>query len=118
RPGGRPQRPDPAVLEDGHCLRDQALEVCSRVEVREAEDFRATSLETLRQMVVAGLGLTLLPELAVDSPFGSQRGLTVREFAKPVPSRTVGAVWRKSSTRVAAISALCAVLEHAVPGKR
>ena len=106
------------LLEDGHCLRDQALEVCSRVEVREAEDFRATSLETLRQMVVAGLGLTLLPELAVDSPFGSQRGLTVREFAKPVPSRTVGAVWRKSSTRVAAISALCAVLEHAVPGKR
>ena len=50
------------LLEDGHCLRDQALEVCSRVDVREAEDFRATSLETLRQMVVAGLGITLLPE--------------------------------------------------------
>ena len=49
------------LLEDGHCLRDQALEVCSRVDVREAEDFRATSLETLRQMVVAGLGITLLP---------------------------------------------------------
>jgi LysR family transcriptional regulator, hydrogen peroxide-inducible genes activator len=62
------------LLEDGHCLRDQALEVCSRVDVKEAEDFRATSLETLRQMVVAGLGITLLPELAVESPFGSQRG--------------------------------------------
>ena len=98
------------LLEDGHCLRDQALEVCSRVDVREAEDFRATSLETLRQMVVAGFGITLLPELAVESPFGSQRGLTVRPFAKPAPARTVGAVWRKSSTRTAAISAVCDVL--------
>ncbi len=98
------------LLEDGHCLRDQALEVCSRVDVREAEDFRATSLETLRQMVVAGLGITLLPALAVAPPFGSQRGLTVRQFAKPAPMRTVGAVWRKSSTRTAAISAVCAVL--------
>jgi len=98
------------LLEDGHCLRDQALEVCSRVDVREAEDFRATSLETLRQMVVAGLGITLLPELAVESPFGSQRGLTIRQFSKPAPSRNVGAVWRKSSTREAAIAAVSDVL--------
>jgi len=76
------------LLEDGHCLRDQALEVCSRVDIREPEDFRATSLETLRQMVVAGLGITLLPELAVESPFGSQRGLAIRRFAirrRPAP---------------------------------
>ena len=98
------------LLEDGHCLRDQALEVCSRVDVREAEDFRATSLETLRQMVVAGLGVTLLPELAVESPFGSQRGLTIRQFSKPAPSRNVGAVWRKSSTREAAIAAVSDVV--------
>jgi len=100
------------LLEDGHCLRDQALEVCSRVDIREADDFRATSLETLRQMVVAGLGITLLPELAVESPFGSQRGLTVRQFTKPMPTRTVGAVWRKSSTRTQAIGAVCDVLEN------
>jgi LysR family transcriptional regulator, hydrogen peroxide-inducible genes activator len=105
------------LLEDGHCLRDQALEVCSRVDVHEAEDFRATSLETLRQMVVAGLGITLLPELAVESPFGSQRGLTIREFAKPAPTRTVGAVWRKSTTRAAAIRAVCDVLDKAMAGK-
>jgi LysR family hydrogen peroxide-inducible transcriptional activator len=105
------------LLEDGHCLRDQALEVCSRVEVREAEDFRATSLETLRQMVVAGLGITLLPELAVDAPFGSQRGLTIRQFAKPAPSRTVGAVWRKSTTRTAAIGELCKLVHSAFAGK-
>jgi LysR family hydrogen peroxide-inducible transcriptional activator len=105
------------LLEDGHCLRDQALEVCSRVDLREAEDFRATSLETLRQMVVAGLGITLLPELAVDAPFGSQRGLTVRHFAKPEPTRTVGAVWRKSSTRTAAITELCNVIDTVMAGK-
>jgi LysR family hydrogen peroxide-inducible transcriptional activator len=99
------------LLEDGHCLRDQALEVCSRVDVKEAEDFRATSLETLRQMVVAGLGITLLPEMAVESPFGSQRGLTIRQFAKPAPSRAVGAVWRKTTTRAAAIGALCDVID-------
>jgi LysR family hydrogen peroxide-inducible transcriptional activator len=99
------------LLEDGHCLRDQALEVCSRIDVREAEDFRATSLETLRQMVVAGLGITLLPETAVEPPFGSQRGLTVRHFHKPAPTRTVGAVWRKTSTRMPVIGAVCDVLE-------
>jgi LysR family transcriptional regulator, hydrogen peroxide-inducible genes activator len=98
------------LLEDGHCLRDQALEVCSRVDVREAEDFRATSLETLRQMVVAGLGITLLPEMAVESPYGSQRGLTIRQFTNPRPSRTVGAIWRKSSTRETAIAAVCDVI--------
>ncbi len=100
------------LLEDGHCLRDQALEVCSRVDVHEPEDYRATSLETLRQMVVAGLGITLLPELAVESPFGAQRGLVVREFAKPAPSRNVGGVWRKSSTRVSAIGAVCDVIRQ------
>jgi LysR family hydrogen peroxide-inducible transcriptional activator len=105
------------LLEDGHCMRDQALEVCSRIKVREAEDFRATSLETLRQMVVAGLGVTLLPELAVDSPFGSQRGLTIRQFAKPAPTRTVGAVWRKSSTRRIAIGALCDVIERTIASR-
>jgi LysR family hydrogen peroxide-inducible transcriptional activator len=105
------------LLEDGHCLRDQALEVCSRIDIREAEDFRATSLETLRQMVVAGLGITLLPETAVESPFGSQRGLTIRQFSKPVPTRTVGAVWRKSSTRGAAIAAVCDILAGAMKAK-
>lgn len=105
------------LLEDGHCLRDQALEVCSRIDIREAEDYRGTSLETLRQMVIAGLGITLLPETAVDSPFGSQRGLTIRPFAKPPPTRMVGAVWRKSSTRAAAISAVCDVLGKVMESK-
>ena len=95
------------LLEDGHCLRDQALDVCSRIDVKESEDYRATSLETLRQMVAAGLGITLLPKLATRGPFGSGQGLTVKEFSRPVPSRSVGAVWRKSTARTDAIKAVC-----------
>jgi LysR family hydrogen peroxide-inducible transcriptional activator len=102
------------LLEDGHCLRDQALDVCSRVNAKESEDYRATSLETLRQMVAAGLGITLLPELATRGPFGSGQGLTVKTFTRPVPSRTIGAVWRKSSSRGEAIKAICDVLETAM----
>ena len=94
------------LLEDGHCLRDQALEVCSRVRVNETQDYRATSLETLRQMVAAGHGITLLPELAAETPVGTARGLRIKPFAKPAPGRTVGAVWRKSSTRGPAIEAV------------
>jgi LysR family hydrogen peroxide-inducible transcriptional activator len=102
------------LLEDGHCLRDQALDVCSRVEARESEEYRATSLETLRQMVAAGMGITLLPELATRGPFGSGHGLAVKNFVRPVPSRTVGAVWRKSSSRSEAINAICEVISTTV----
>lgn len=102
------------LLEDGHCLRDQALEVCGRIDVKESDDYRATSLETLRQMVAAGLGVTLLPELATRGPFGSGHGLTVKSFARPVPTRTVGAIWRKSSARADAINAVCDVIATAM----
>jgi LysR family transcriptional regulator, hydrogen peroxide-inducible genes activator len=95
------------LLEDGHCLRDQALAVCARTNVHEKQDFRATSIETLRQMVAAGVGVTLLPLLASRGAYGSARGLTTRPFARPVPSRRIGAVWRKSSARIAAITAVC-----------
>jgi LysR family transcriptional regulator, hydrogen peroxide-inducible genes activator len=105
------------LLEDGHCLRDQALAVCSRVDVRESQDYRATSLETLRQMVAAGLGVTLLPALAASGPFASNRSLTVRPFSQPVPSRTVGAVWRKSSTRTTAIKAINGIIHATMADK-
>ena len=102
------------LLEEGHCLRDQALEVCSRAGVHEQQDFRATSLETLRQMVASGAGITLLPELAGRGAYRNARGLVLRPFAKPAPVRQVGAVWRKSSARRGAIDALCRVIsEHA-----
>jgi len=98
------------LLEDGHCLRDQALEVCSRIHLGDEQDYRATSLETLRQMVAAGHGVTLLPELAANTPVGTARGLRVKPFVKParrVPSARCGASprpgpgrsrpWRKRS---------------------
>ena len=101
------------LLEDGHCRRDQALEVCARVDVHESSDYRATSLETLRQMVAAGHGITLLPEMALHGPYDDGRSLTVRPFAKPVPKRQIGAVWRRSSTRVQAIQAVCDTIANA-----
>ena len=102
------------LLEDGHCLRDQALEVCSRIRVNEAQDYRATSLETLRQMVAAGHGVTLLPELAAETPVGTARGLRIKPFTRPAPSRTLGAVWRKSTTRGPAIEAIVAAVRGAM----
>jgi LysR family hydrogen peroxide-inducible transcriptional activator len=103
------------LLEEGHCLREQALEVCSRVGVREDQDFRATSLETLRQMVATGAGVTLLPELASRGAYRNSRGVALRPFAKPAPVRQVGAVWRKTTARGAIIDALCKLIaEHAL----
>jgi len=102
------------LLEEGHCLRDQALEVCSRTAVRDAQDFRATSLETLRQMVATGAGVTLLPELAGRGAYRNARGVVLRPFAKPAPVRHIGALWRKTTARRAAIEALSQLIsEHA-----
>ena len=102
------------LLEEGHCLRDQALEVCGAASVSESQDFRATSLETLRQMVAAGAGVTLLPELASRGAYGDARGVRVRPFARPVPVRRIGAVWRKTTARGAAIEAVARLIaEHA-----
>lgn len=107
------------LLEDGHCLRDQALDVCSRIDVHEKQDFRATSLETLRQMVASGAGVTLLPELATIGAYGSARGLTVRPFAKPAPTRQIGAIWRRTNPRQQAIEAVTEVIaDHALQPRK
>ena len=83
------------LLEDGHCLRDQALEVCKSHNAVENTNFRATSLETLRQMVAANVGTTLMPELAVT---GGASGVSYIPFEEPdPPSRTIGIAWRTSS---------------------
>lgn len=81
--------------------------------MRESADYRATSLETLRQMVAAGHGLTLLPELAASGGGSSARGLRVKQFGKPVPARTIGAIWRKSTTREPAIRAVADSIRRA-----
>jgi LysR family hydrogen peroxide-inducible transcriptional activator len=85
------------LLEDGHCLRDQALSVCQLVGAVEREDFRATSLETLRQMVAAGVAVTLMPRLAVSPPVASSPGVALLPLLEPVPSRQIGMFWRETS---------------------
>jgi LysR family transcriptional regulator, hydrogen peroxide-inducible genes activator len=98
------------LLTEGHCLRDQALALCNRAGVEEHQDFRATSLETLRQMVAAGAGVTLLPQLATKGAYSAVRGVAVRPLARPVPTRRIGAVWRRTTARRLAIDALCEIL--------
>jgi LysR family hydrogen peroxide-inducible transcriptional activator len=85
------------LLEDGHCLRDQALEVCALAGARERVDFHATSMETLRQMVAADVGVTLMPVLAVKPPIANTGNIVLRPFAEPAPRRTIALLWRKSS---------------------
>jgi LysR family hydrogen peroxide-inducible transcriptional activator len=87
------------LLEDGHCLRDQALDVCALSGAGEKEGFRATSLETLRQMVAAGVGITLLPMLAVQPPVPESPHIRLMPFRDPAPTRRISLYWRKSSVR-------------------
>ncbi len=98
------------LLEDGHCLREQALDICARTDAQEKQDFRATSLETLRQMVASGGGITLLPQLASTGAYGNARGVAIIPFASPAPVRHIGALWRRTSARGAAIAAVCDVI--------
>jgi LysR family hydrogen peroxide-inducible transcriptional activator len=83
------------LLDDGHCLRDQALAFCSGVGAEEL-GFRATSLPTLAQMVSAGAGITLLPEISVGTE-SRRSALAIRPLADPRAYRTIGLVWRSSS---------------------
>jgi LysR family hydrogen peroxide-inducible transcriptional activator len=101
------------LLDDGHCLREQALAFCSSARVRELE-FRATSLSTLVQMVAADAGITLLPRLAVATE-ARRAGLRLRPFASPVPHRTIALVWRRQAARVEALRRVAATILAAYP---
>lgn len=94
---GELQRQDLMLLEDGHCMRDQALEVCRLSGAVEKPEFRATSLETLRQMVAAGVGITLLPALATRPPVPPSGTIHLLSFDDPRPSRKIALFWRKTS---------------------
>jgi len=84
------------LLEEGHCFRDQALSFCNIQTNLPRETLDATSLSTLVQMVSAGIGVTLIPEMAVAVETCSA-SVSVSHFAEPQPSRTVGMIWRKTS---------------------
>jgi LysR family hydrogen peroxide-inducible transcriptional activator len=103
------------LLTDGHCLRDQALAVCGQREAPvedDGADFRATSLETLRQMVAAGMGSTLLPALAVARP--EDQAFAVRPLATGA-SRRIGLVWRRAYPKGADLELLAAMIRDGLP---
>ncbi|MEO9518565.1 MAG: LysR substrate-binding domain-containing protein [Paracoccaceae bacterium] len=106
RPIGDADRPVPSaddlremrllLLEEGHCFRDQALSFCNIQSVLARDGLDASSLSTLVQMVGAGIGVTLVPEMAVHVESRSA-DVDVTPFPAPEPSRTIGMVWRKTS---------------------
>lgn len=115
---GRPrgERIDPAsmasehllLLEEGHCLRDQALSVCSSLSPGTINAFGASSLSTVMHLVANGYGITLLPEMAADIEVTDRVELV--RFTEPEPVRTIGLAWRRSSTRRADAQALARLL--------
>lgn len=95
------------LLEDGHCFRDQALDVCKSSGAVENTNFSATSIETLRQMVATQVGITLMPKLAVNP---DDVDVAYVPFEPPAPHRKIGLVWRQSSSRAELMAALADLL--------
>ena len=104
------------LLEEGHCLRDQALEAC-HLEGLENEEIRATSLETLRQLVALGLGVTLLPVLAGGraAPIASGKQVVLKPLAAPGASRTICLAWRRRSPIADTMESLAQSLRDSLP---
>jgi LysR family hydrogen peroxide-inducible transcriptional activator len=101
---------DTRLLEDGHCLHGQALAVCARSRPHEPQDFRATSLAALRQMVAAGAGVTPLPALACRGAYAGATGMRLLALVMPTPTRRIGAARCTGTGRASAIAACCELL--------
>ncbi len=102
------------LLDDGHCLRDQALDVCTMAGAREKANFRGTSLETLKHMVSSGNGVTLIPRLAILKTDPDNAQVRYLPFEKPAPSRQIGLIYRKSSPRKNCFESLGQIIQNAV----
>jgi LysR family transcriptional regulator, hydrogen peroxide-inducible genes activator len=87
------------LIEDGHCLRTHSLQVCRIADPVRNEVIQATSLRTLVQMVAAELGVTLMPQIAVDSELASSRNVVIRPLSPDKPFRTLVLAWRPTSSR-------------------
>jgi len=87
------------LIEDGHCLRSHSLQACRIVDAVRNEVFQATSLRTLVQMVAAEIGITLMPQIAVDSELASTRNVVIRPLSPDKPFRTLVLAWRPTSSR-------------------
>lgn len=93
----------------GHCFRQQVLDTCPELSRSDAEGWQGNSLETIRQMVASGLGITVLPCSALTSKYENKRLVTIN-LAKPVPGRRIGLAWRRGFTRPQVIDVLCATV--------
>lgn len=100
------------TLEDGHCLRDDTLGVCFSAGAQEDPKFQATSLETLRYMVANGLGITLMPELAITND--TDLGIVYRRFLAPEPQRQIAAVFRKGYPRMECVNAIARTVQSSI----
>lgn len=115
-----PEALDPAqliLLEEGHCLRDQALSFCAPERGVTRTGLGATSLSTVMQMVANGYGATFIPEIAVEME-GRGRNLALTRFTAPEPLRRIGLVWRKTSPRKHDFKAFGAAVKQALKAKR
>ena len=99
------------LLEEGHCLREHALDACRLGDRRARTQFEASSLHTLVQMVAAGIGVTLLPRLAVDAQVARGTGISISRLAAPA-SRQVGLAWRRTSPRAGEFRLLAGALRE------
>ena len=100
------------LLEDGHCLKDHALSACNRPELRANAAMLGTSLHTLVQMVDNGLGVTMLPEMAIEANILANTGITARPLVAEHPSRSIALAWRKASPRGKEFELLANVLRE------
>jgi len=105
------------LLEEGHCFRDQALSFCNRHSALPRELLDGSSLSTLVQMVGAGIGVTLIPEMAVAVETRSAP-VSIARFGKPKPSRTIGMIWRKTSPLAKQLSQIAEVVRQSAEGLR
>jgi LysR family hydrogen peroxide-inducible transcriptional activator len=99
------------LLEEGHCLREHARDVCFTAGAAESHDFHASSLETLRHMVGEGMGMTLMPELAVPARQTKSDSIRYIEFADPKPGRRIGMLYRKGSYRKLAFEKIAILIK-------
>lgn len=100
------------LLEEGHCLRDHSLQACKRAEIAGAEGIEATSLLTLVQMVESGMGIALLPEMAVKGGLLSGSTLVARPLSAPAPKRGIALIARTTTARIDAYIALAGVIQE------
>ena len=105
------------LLEEGHCLREHALQACRATEVASVDGMEATSLLTLVQMVASGMGVALLPEMAIQSGLLDNLSLKSRPLAPPAPERTIALVTRSTSAHMAEFEAIARVMA-AVPRRK